>query len=254
VSTPTRWVLAHLHRVFLGCVVVVVVGIPIDGNGWAAQARTVTQDPISVRDVQKRLVEMRFLPLSEVDGKLGPRTKDAITAFQQWNGLIADGIAGPQTLGKLRTAGVPRPGNHGPARRLEIYRAKGITLLVDNGSVKRAVHSSAGKRGYETPTGSYRIQRKVLKDWSRPYKTWMPYAAYFHRGYALHEGAVPNYPASHGLRAPPLMGGGGRLPIRHDRNHRCRVLANDHPAKVMAPVQAAPLSSGVLGVTHRHDG
>lgn len=80
---------------------------------------------------------------------------------------------------------------------------KGITLLVDNGSVKRAIHSSAGKRGYETPRGSYRIQRKVLKDWSRPYRSWMPYASCFHAGYALHEGAVPTNPASHGcVRLP----------------------------------------------------
>ncbi len=202
-SKLTRWVVAHLHRVFLGCVVIVVVGIPIDGSDWTAEARAATHTPISVRDVQKRLAELKFLPASEVDGKLGPRTKDAITAFQQWNGLIADGIAGPQTLGKLRTAAVPRPGNNGPPRRLEIYRAKGVTLLVDNARVKRAIHSSAGKRGYETPRGSHQIQRKVLKDWSRPYRAWMPYASYFHGGYALHEGAVPAYPASHGcVRLP----------------------------------------------------
>lgn len=202
-SKLTGWVLAHLHRVFLGCVVVLIVGIPVDGGGWAAEASAATHTPISVRDVQQRLVDLKFLPPSEVDGKLGPRTKDAITAFQQWNGLIPDGIAGAQTLGKLRTAAVPRHGNNGPVRRLEIYRAKGVTLLVDNGKVKRAIHSSAGKRGYETPRGSYRIERKVLKDWSRPYKTWMPYASYFHRGYALHEGTVPTYPASHGcVRLP----------------------------------------------------
>lgn len=202
-SKLTRWILAHLHRVFLGCVVIVIVGIPINGSDWTAEARAATHNPISMRDVQKRLAELKFLPPSEVDGKLGTRTKDAITAFQQWNGLIADGIAGPQTLGTLRTAAVPRPGNNGPPRWLEIYRAKGVTLLVDNGRVKRAIHSSAGKRGYETPRGSYRIQRKVLKDWSRPYKAWMPYASYFHGGYALHEGAVPAYPASHGcVRIP----------------------------------------------------
>jgi lipoprotein-anchoring transpeptidase ErfK/SrfK len=192
-----------MHRAFLGCVAVVLIGIPIRGSDWAAEARANTPAPTAVRDVQKRLAELKFLPNSQVDGKLGPRTRDAITAFQQWTGLAPDGIAGPQTLGKLRTAAVPRHGHEGPPRRIEIYRAKGVTLLVDNGSVKRAIHSSAGKRGYDTPRGSYRIQRKVLKDWSRPYRSWMPYAAYFHAGYALHEGAVPTYPASHGcVRLP----------------------------------------------------
>jgi hypothetical protein len=148
--------------------------------------------------VQKRLSELKFLPLSEIDGNPGPRTRDAVTAFQQWNGLLPDGVAGPQTLSKLREGMAPRPGNNGPARRIEIYRATGVTLLVDGGTLRRAVHSSAGKRGYETPRGSYRIQRKLPKDWSRPYRTWMPYASYFRGGYALHAGAVPTYPASHG--------------------------------------------------------
>ena len=71
-SKLTRWVLAHLHRVFLGCVVILIVGIPIDGSDWAAEARAATDTPISVRDVQQRLAELKFLPPSEVDGKLGP--------------------------------------------------------------------------------------------------------------------------------------------------------------------------------------
>jgi len=118
--------------------------------------------------------------------------------------LTPDGIAGSRTLAKLRTATVPLAGNHGPSRRIEIDRAKGVTLLIDRGKVTRAIHSSAGSRGFETPTGAYRIERKVLRDWSRPYQAWMPYAAYFHRGYALHEGNVPAHPASHGcVRLPP---------------------------------------------------
>jgi hypothetical protein len=187
----------------MGFVVVVIVGIPVCDASWAADARAATPPSISVRDLQKRLAALKFLPLSQVDGKLGPRTRDAITAFQQWYGLTSDGVAGQQTLGKLRVAAAPRHGSKAPRRRIEIHRAKGVTLLVENGSVKRAIHTSAGKRGYETPAGSYRIQRKVLKDWSRPYRTWMPYASYFHAGYALHEGAVPTYPASHGcVRVP----------------------------------------------------
>ena len=35
--------------------------------------------------------------------------------------------------------------------------------------------------------------------WNYKFKLWMPYAQYFHEGFALHEYPdVPAYPASHG--------------------------------------------------------
>ncbi|MGN6170871.1 MAG: L,D-transpeptidase family protein [Solirubrobacteraceae bacterium] len=196
-STVKHWVLVHTHRVLVGCVVVAIVA---SAAPTAAATTANGSAPIanSVRDVQQRLAALRFLPPSHVDGKLGPRTQHAITAFQQWHGLTPDGIAGPRTKARLATAGVPAHRNTGPAKRIEIYRAKGVTLMVENGKVTRAMHSSAGKRGYATPPGSYRVLHQVLKDWSSPYQVWMPYASYFHRGYAIHEGAVPTYPASHG--------------------------------------------------------
>jgi hypothetical protein len=79
--------------------------------------------------------------------------------------LTPGGIAGARTLAKLSTSDTPRPASKGPPRRIEVYRAKGITLLIDHGSVTRVIHSSSGKRGFETPAGSYRVVRKVLKDW-----------------------------------------------------------------------------------------
>jgi hypothetical protein len=174
-------------RLIVGLLLAVVLGLVVVSPEAAAATSASMQRPSSVRDVQRDLARLNFLPPSQVDGKLGPHTRHAIMAFQQWTGLTADGIAGPQTLDKLRTATAPRAGNRGPSRRIEIHRAKGITLLVEGGKVVRAIHSSAGKRGYETPAGAYRIERKVLNDWSRPYRTWMPYASYFYRGYALHQ-------------------------------------------------------------------
>jgi lipoprotein-anchoring transpeptidase ErfK/SrfK len=189
--------------VLVGAVVVVITGIAAGVSASAAGATATSGSSGSVRAVQMRLAALKFLPASQVDGKLGPRTRDAVMAFQQWHRLTPDGIAGPRTLAVLRTAAVPQPENKGPSRRIEVYRAKGVTMLIEGGKVQRVMHSSAGKRGYDTPTGSYRIQRKVIMDWSYPYKVWMPYASYFHRGYAFHGGSVPSYPASHGcVRLP----------------------------------------------------
>lgn len=179
--------------------------VAVAAGGWlTTPAAGATQAAGSVRAVQQRLAELTFLPRSQVDGKLGPRTVHAITAFQQWHGLTPDGVAGPRTLAKLRTAHAPQPGRQGPSHRIEVHISRGVTLLVDRGKVTRAIHSSAGRAGYLTPTGSYRVERKVIRDWSHPYRVWMPYASYFVGGYALHEGAVQGTQASHGcVRLPP---------------------------------------------------
>jgi len=54
-----------------------------------------------VRFMQQALVDLRALnpnlPLIAVDGIFGPRTEEAIRAFQSWQGLVADGIIGPIT-------------------------------------------------------------------------------------------------------------------------------------------------------------
>jgi hypothetical protein len=59
---------------------------------------------------------------------------------------------------------------------------------------------SSGKRGYRTPTGVFQIQAKYREHRSKKYKNApMPYTLRFARsGEALHAGAVPGYPSSHG--------------------------------------------------------
>jgi lipoprotein-anchoring transpeptidase ErfK/SrfK len=198
-----RCIAGHKRRVVISWILLTIAGIAAVGPASTAEATATSGTWSSVRDVQTRLAALKFLPASQVDGTLGPRTRDAVTAFQQWNRLTPDGTAGPLTLASLRNAAIPKPGDKGPGRRIEVYRARGITMLIDRGKVSRVMHSSAGKRGYETPTGTYRILRKVTRDWSHPYNVWMPYASYFHHGYAFHEGSVPPYPASHGcVRLP----------------------------------------------------
>lgn len=54
----------------------------------------------SVNEVQTALKNAGFYS-GTVDGKLGPNTKKAITAFQKSQGLVADGKVGPKTWDAL---------------------------------------------------------------------------------------------------------------------------------------------------------
>ncbi|GAA4805137.1 peptidoglycan-binding protein [Lysobacter hankyongensis] len=54
----------------------------------------------TVRKIQERLNERMGLDIP-VDGIYGPLTEAAVTLYQHQNGLRVDGIAGPETLGKL---------------------------------------------------------------------------------------------------------------------------------------------------------
>lgn len=159
-------------------------------------ARPAPADP---RQVQQRLVALHYLPAAAVTGTWDYRTAQAVTAFQAWQGLLRDGTVGPQTLAALRTASAPRPAVVHAGHSIEVYRAKGVTLLIDGSSVVLAVHTSSGRPGFETPAGRFTVFRKELNSWSYPYQVWLPYASYFDGGDAFHAYEnVPPYPDSHG--------------------------------------------------------
>lgn len=59
-----------------------------------------------VKSIQERLIRWGYLS-GEADGIYGPQTEEAVRDFQRKNGLMADGIAGPDTLSAL---GLPAGG------------------------------------------------------------------------------------------------------------------------------------------------
>lgn len=157
----------------------------------------------AVRALQRRLAWATYLPWgSAIDGVFGMQTWHAVVAYQGWNGLSRDGVAGPSTQASLSHARRPRAwsGTEG----FEIHLAQQVILLVRDKRVVRAIHVSTGRPGYGTPTGFFRVYRRESMSWSYTFHTWMPLAQYFNGGYAMHEYAeVPAYPASHGcVRVP----------------------------------------------------
>jgi hypothetical protein len=170
------------------------------------------KQPKDVKGIQTKLASLGYLPegKSGVSGTYDYRTMQAVLAFQSWEGLQRDGVVGPNTLARLQTAGRPLAMDRAPGRRVEIYRARGVLLLVDGARVTRAIHTSTGTGGDSpdlgTPPGRFAIYRKEEKSWSVPYKSWLPWAAYWNGGWAIHGYAdVPSQPASHGCARVPLV-------------------------------------------------
>lgn len=170
-------------------------------------AKPKPQPGMDAAEVTRRLADLGYLPASGTSNS-DFRTRHAVIAFQGWEGLDRDGVVGPKTAARLRQASRPAPASGGSGRSVEIHRAKGVLLLIEDGRTVRALHTSTGAGGDSpetgTPTGSFRIYRKEARSWSVPFKTWLPYAAYWNAGWAMHEYPdVPNYPASHGCARLP---------------------------------------------------
>jgi len=159
--------------------------------------------PYSVRGIQLRMLQLGYLSRAQVTGTLDYATSQALLAFQGWEGLARTGTVTGETQLELVRANRPQPRAGGSGRRVEIHRDRGVLLMIEGGTVERAVHTSTGAGG-ATPAGTFRVYRKELMSWSYPFSVWMPYASYFVGGIAMHEYPdVPEYPASHGcVRLP----------------------------------------------------
>jgi lipoprotein-anchoring transpeptidase ErfK/SrfK len=88
--------------------------------------------------------------------------------------------------------------------RIEITLASQHISLIKDGVPVFSTVCSTGREGYSTRTGDYVITDKERSHRSTIYKVEMPY---FMRlsclDFGMHEGVVPNYPASHGcIRLP----------------------------------------------------
>ncbi len=155
------------------------------------------------RGVRLRLAALGYLDRRDVGGADGYLVEQALLAFQGWEDLDRTGTVTGRTQLALFTAKPPRAASRRKGRHLEIYRDRGVLLMVEDGSVVRAVHTSTGVGGI-TPVGEFRVYVKSLMSWSVPFRVWMPYAAYFHGGIATHQSpSVPSYSASHGcVRLP----------------------------------------------------
>jgi hypothetical protein len=195
----------------LAIIVAFAAAAPPGARGAATRPATATLQLGShgpaVRSLQSALMHLTFLPTGAASGVYDMRTWHAVVAFQGWQQLGRDGIAGPRTLAALAGARPPAPWLTAPG--IEVHISQQVLLLVSGGRVQRAIHVSTGMPGRATPVGRFTILSRQTMSWSVPFRTWMPLAQYFYAGFAMHEYPdVPAYPASHGcVRIPAAEAG-----------------------------------------------
>lgn len=110
---------------------------------------------------------------------------------------------GVMALGTTALAAMLSPS--APARAelvVNISKSQQKLEVVVNGSEAYRWPVSTGRRGYTTPSGTFRPVRLERHWYSRKYQmSPMPFSVFFHRGYAVH-GTMESYnlgrPASHG--------------------------------------------------------
>lgn len=88
--------------------------------------------------------------------------------------------------------------------RVEVSLAAQKATLYRNGTAVYSTGVSTGRKGFSTPTGRFVITDKKTVHMSTIYKVNMPFFMRLScRDFGMHEGVVPNYPASHGcIRLP----------------------------------------------------
>jgi len=149
----------------------------------------------AVLALQNRLVELGYW-LGEADGGYGLTTQQAVLAFQKAEGLGRDGVAGPETQGRLATA--VRPTAAGSGNSLEFDLERQLMFVITDGQVAWVLNTSTGKSSTPTPPGDFTISRQI--DGYRQSELGLLYRPkYFNQGIAIHGyTSIPGYPASHG--------------------------------------------------------
>jgi lipoprotein-anchoring transpeptidase ErfK/SrfK len=147
------------------------------------------------REVETALDAIGGYGAVTVDGVQSETDCAAIVKFQKRFGINpSNGRAGPTTADVSRRVAASRT----EAERAKCNAGGGLTACVDlslqtmwvirDGAVVFGpVPVRTGFSGYATPAGTYRIDYRNVKEWSKPYKVWLPYWQHFIDGIGFHE-------------------------------------------------------------------
>ena len=166
-----------------------------------------------LKQAEARLAEMGY-GTGRVDGVIDGATRNALIAFQKWEGLKVTGQVSREVLGAIQNATAPQAKDSGYSH-VEVDLDRQVLLLTDgDGKVKRVLPVSTGSnKQYKekrmsglayTPRGRFRIYAKIA-GWRQSPLGLLYYPNYFSDGLAIHGNpSVPQTPQSHGCIRIPM--------------------------------------------------
>jgi peptidoglycan hydrolase-like protein with peptidoglycan-binding domain len=166
-----------------------------------------------LKEAEARLAELGYGP-GRVDGVIDGVARNAVIAFQKWEGRKVTGSISRDDFDAIMSATAPQAKDTGYSH-VEVDLDRQVLLLTDDdGVVKRALPVSTGSnKQYRekggsglayTPRGRFRITGKIA-GWRESPLGLLYYPNYFSGGVAIHGNpAVPNQPESHGCIRIPM--------------------------------------------------
>ena len=168
-----------------------------------------------VRALQQRLAQLKYYP-GTTDGQFGASTQEAVWAFQEVQGLSADGAVGAHTARALVSPRAPQSRYpRGGALRVEVNLGLRVLLLYRNNKLSLVSHVSSGGGYYFcsdgscadaiTPTGQFTTTR-FMPGWvTVPLGQMYNPVFFIGTAYAIHgDTDVPLQPVSHGCVRIPM--------------------------------------------------
>jgi hypothetical protein len=149
-----------------------------------------------------------------VDGVIDNDTRNALVAFQKWQGLKVTGRISRDEFDAIMSANPPQAKESGYPH-VEVDLDRQVLLFIDeDGVVNRVLPISSGSnKQYKekggsglayTPRGRFRINAKI-SGWRKSPLGLLYYPNYFSGGVAIHGNpSVPHEPQSHGCIRIPM--------------------------------------------------
>ncbi|MGK5737953.1 L,D-transpeptidase family protein [Micromonospora sp. URMC 103] len=143
------------------------------------------------RAVETYLAQLGGFGRVTVDGRQSAADCAAIKKFQKRYGIRpAEGRAGPTTYDVAKRLATTDTGRceAGSGTTFCIDLTRQTTWVMRNGKVLvKPTVTRTGMAGYRTPSGTYTINYRNIKEWSNPYEVWLPYWQHFTQGMGFHE-------------------------------------------------------------------